>query len=317
MIAALNPVLKNTLKTLIIIALFGFIPILGARYQLQEARTAVLESYEPNYLAHQVPDNADSIQRAELIRVLPKNFRSVDSVPRIFLARLPDDLPDMRDAQERKRLFTATMLPLILRANEMIRAERTILHTFKSKLESGDSLKRSEKEWVREHAALYRIRISGDYGVHDLNTMLYHIDVIPPSLALAQAAMESGWGTSYFAQTGNAIFGEWTWSEKDTGILPRSREEGKTHRIKSFEYLLDSIRSYMTNLNRHTSYADLRKRRAELRQHDLTVTGQALAPALVSYSERGMDYVGDILSIISYNGLSALDEASLIQLSSS
>ena len=92
-------------------------------------------------------------------------------------------------------------------------------------------------------------------------------------------------------------------------MVPSGREDGKTHRIKSFEYLLDSVRSYMVNLNRHASYKGLRKRRAELREHSLIVTGSALAPALASYSERGMEYVSDILSIINFNELSGLDNA--------
>nr|WP_281500733.1 glucosaminidase domain-containing protein [Kordiimonas marina] len=189
-------------------------------------------------------------------------------------------------------------------------ADRTRLKVLREKLEEGRPLRESEEDWLAEKSSQYRLKKRHDFQTKDIDILLYRVDVIPPSLALAQAAMESGWGTSYFAQEGNALFGEWVWGDSN-GLLPRDRDEGKTHKVKKFDYLIDSVLSYMTNLNRHPSYRELRRRRAELRDLNLPVTGPALAPALVDYSERGASYVSDILSIIHYNDLDKLDSAHL------
>ena len=236
-------------------------------------------------------------------------MHAIDEVPRVYLSRLPETLPSVKQVGKRKRLFTSTLLPVILRANELIIADRGRLIGIRKKLLNGERLRETESKWLHKTARQYKEKLPKPLKADDINILLFKVDIIPPSLALAQAAMESGWGTSKFAQKGNALFGQWVWDTSQAGMVPSGREDGKTHRIKSFEYLLDSVRSYMVNLNRHASYKGLRKRRAELREHSLIVTGSALAPALASYSERGMEYVSDILSIINFNELSGLDNA--------
>ncbi|MEX0299579.1 MAG: glucosaminidase domain-containing protein [Kordiimonas sp.] len=278
---------------------------------LSESREDAFVPDQPNYLAHQYPPRGKAEVTAKLARILDQKMHVIEEVPRVYLSRLPEALPQVQQAHEKKRLFTSALLPVILRANELIIADRGRLIDLRSKIETGSRLKRSERDWLYKIAKKHKERLPEQLKADDINILLYKIDVIPPSLALAQAAMESGWGTSKFAQQGNALFGEWVWDESQPGIVPAGREEGLTHRIKSFEYLLDSVRSYMVNLNRHASYADLRRRRAELREHSLIVTGAALAPALSSYSERGTAYVNDILSIINYNELGGLDNALL------
>lgn len=300
--------LLKTIGSLAIIVVLFVGPLVLARHMLAVSRTDAFVQDQPNYLAHQPPRKAKMTER--LARLLRKEMHVVDAVPRVFLTRLPEDLPDLRDANNKKRLFTSAMLPLILRANELILSDRARLRALKHKLEEQQNLKRAERVWLKDMARKYRLKRRSGFRTQDIDVLLYRVDIIPPSLALAQAAMESGWGTSRFAQLGNALFGEWMWGEGE-GILPEDREEGKTHKIKKFEYLLDSVSSYMTNLNRHRSYEGLRRRRAELRELNLPVTGAALAPALVSYSERGADYVSDILSIINYNDLDGLDSAQL------
>ncbi|WP_417452027.1 glucosaminidase domain-containing protein [Kordiimonas sp.] len=296
------------LAALIYVLLIG--PIMLARYLLELSRPDALVGDQPNYLAHQYPPREKREMSPRLARLLQKEMHAVEAVPRIFLARLPGDLPALDNAREKKRLFTSAMLPIILRANELIVADRGVLLSLKKKILNGAPLRHSEKKWLQKKARQYRIRRHTNFTLADIDLLIFRCDVIPPSLAIAQAAMESGWGTSRFAQAGNALFGEWVWGDAE-GLTPLEREEGKTHKVKSFEYLLDSVLSYMTNLNRHPSYRDLRLRRAELRQHNLSVTGAALAPALVSYSERGAEYVSDILSIINFNGLDGLDSAQL------
>ncbi len=257
-----------------------------------------------------LPDVTEVTPR--LARLLQKNLQATDQVPRIYKDNLPDTLPELADARAKKRLFISTMLPIVLRSNELILLTRGRIMAIRNKLEDQIPVTESETKWLTAQARKYRLHRQSDFRTLDMDILLYKIDVIPPSLALAQAAMETGWGTSRFAQSGNALFGEWVWGEDADGILPERREEGKTHKIKKFDHLLDSVTSYMTNLNRHPSYEDLRRRRAELRELNITVTGAALAPALVDYSERGADYVSDILSIINFNDLDGLDSARLV-----
>lgn len=296
---------------LILLALLAVVPIGMARHMLSESRNDAYVADKPNYLAHQYPPAGDAELTPRLARLLEENMHEVDAVPRTFLTKLPDNLPDLADSKRRKQMFVSAMLPIILRANELIIADRGRLLAIRDRLEDGDTEGKRQRIWLEKLAKRHRVKLTTPATVDQIDRLLFKVDIIPPSLALAQAAMESGWGTSYFAQEGNALFGEWVWGDAE-GILPRARDDGKTHKIKSFEYLLDSVRSYMTNLNRHKSYRDLRDRRAELRSHNLVVTGTALAPALVDYSERGTDYVSDILSIIDFNDLDGLDSASLM-----
>lgn len=296
---------------LILLALLAVVPIGMARHMLSESRQDAYLADQPNYLAHQYPPAGDAELTPKLARLLEKEMHRVDAVPRTFLAKLPDNLPELEDAKRRKQLFVSAMLPIILRANELIIADRGRLLAIRDRLESGEAEGKRQRIWLEQLAKSHRVKLTKPATVNQIDRLLFKVDIIPPSLALAQAAMESGWGTSYFAQKGNALFGEWVWGDAE-GILPRARDDGKTHKIKSFEYLLDSVRSYMTNLNRHKSYGELRDRRAELRSHNLVVTGTALAPALVDYSERGTDYVSDIISIIDFNDLDGLDSASLM-----
>ena len=295
---------------LLLIALLALIPIGAARHLLSQSRNDALVPDQPNYLSHQYPPSGNAEMTPRLAALLDSDMQKVDEVPRTFLARLPETLPDIEDAKYRKQIFISVMLPLILRANELIVADRGRLLAIKTRIRRTGAAGKRQRRWLETMARRYRVTISLPAKPREIDRLLLKVDVIPPSLALAQAAMESGWGSSYFAQEGNALFGQWVWGDAQ-GILPRSRDEGKTHRIRKFEYLLDSVRSYMTNLNRHKSYKELRDRRAELRKHNLVLTGSALAPALADYSERGADYVGDILSIINYNDLNGLDSAQL------
>lgn len=295
---------------LILLALLAVVPIGIARHLLSESRDDAYVADKPNYLSHQYPPEEDAELTPRLARLLEEDMQEVDAVPRTFLTKLPDSLPELEDAKRRKQLFVSAMLPIILRANELIIADRGRLLAIKDRLEDGETEGKQQRIWLEQVAKRHRVKLNKPATAEQIDKLLFKVDIIPTSLALAQAAMESGWGTSYFAQEGNALFGEWVWGDEE-GILPRGRDDGKTHRIKSFEYLLDSVRSYMTNLNRHRSYSGLRDRRAELRTHNLVVTGTALAPALVGYSERGIDYVSDIISIIDFNDLDGLDSANL------
>jgi len=296
---------------LLLAALLAIVPIGIARHMLEISRIDAFLRDQPNYLSHQYPPQGTAELTSRLSKLLDQRMQEVEAVPRIYLAKLPPNLPDINYVTEKKRLFISSLLPLVLRTNELIVADRGRLINLKKKLLRDQKVKKTEMKWLRKIAKLHRVRISGAVQIEHLDKLLFKIDIIPPSLALAQAAIESAWGTSKFAQQGNALFGEWVWGHDAKGIIPEQREEGKTHKVKSFDYLLECVSSYMTNLNRNTTYHSLRERRAAIRDNNEVITGVSLAPALTEYSARGNDYVHEIISIIEYNDLGVLDNASL------
>ena len=240
------------------------------------------------------------------------------AVPRILLATLPGDL-DATEPAERKALFLRAMLPLVLTANEEIAADRAQLQALADQVEAGLPLSGEQGYWLAAVAKRYGVDIDALLARPDdlaaalprvLPELMRRVDVVPPSLAVAQAALESGWGTSRFAREGNALFGERTWSP-DAGLEPLRREAGSRHRVRGFEQLLDAVAAYMVNLNTHRAYAEFRDARAALRAQDAPLDGLALAPHLVRYSERGTGYTKAVRQLIRTNDLQALDQAEL------
>ena len=223
-------------------------------------------------------------------------------VPRLFVTNLPSDLSELPSIAERKRLFIQSMLPIILRINEVILEERHRILTLSAK-EAGE-LSRGERAWLAAVAERYGVEGGG------FAALIERADILPPSLALAQAAEESGWGTSRFARDGNAVFGERTYTE-GAGMVPDRRDSDKTHEVKAFAVLPVSIITYMLNLNTHWAYESLRRERAKMRAAGAPLDGLRLARTLHRYSERGQAYIETIVSIIRGNGLSAFDRAQL------
>ncbi len=224
-------------------------------------------------------------------------------VPRVFLARLPDDMPSVRQVELRKTVFFKTMLPLVLMENERILADRRRLYKLRTEQRLGRTIDAVDRLWLRVMAERYETEET------DFDELLKRVDIVPPSLALAQGAEESGWGTSRFAQDGNALFGQWTF--KGHGLIPEDREDGKTHKVKKFETLAHSVAAYMRNLNTHDAYKELRDMRAQGRRAGTPPTGMNLVRTLTRYSERGGEYVETITTIISANELAPLDDARL------
>lgn len=232
-------------------------------------------------------------------------------VPRIYVRRLPADLVTVEDTERRKTLFLGALLPLILMANEELRAERAQVEALRARYpevtgETGlDQLADADRYWLE---ALY-LR----YGVEpgDWQGLLLRLDEIPVSLMMAQAIQESGWGTSRFARDGNALFGQRTWNSEEDGIVPDLRAEGQSFRVKSFPDLMAAIRSYMLNLNTHDAYGKLRAKRAQLRRQPASAPGQVLAAALTRYSEESGGYIKALRGLIRANDLGELNAARL------
>ena len=228
----------------------------------------------------------------------------VQLVPPTRVSDLPDRLAQLERAGARKRLFIKTMLPAVLHANEAIRAERDFVETLTALDISPDELPAEMQDKLRELAAKYQVDPA------NLDRLRRRVDIVPPALVLAQAAIETGWGSSRFAQQGNAIFGQHTRDPDDAGMVPRGLEN-PSFRVRAFETVTGAVAAYLRNLNTHPAYAELRRIRAEARARGDQPDGPEMAAGLVDYSARGHDYVADIRLTIRANDLQAFAEARL------
>ncbi len=226
-------------------------------------------------------------------------------VPRILLDAVPLDFARIGSTAERKRVFIQMALPLVLYVNERILEQRERLIALSEEIgRTGRISDSRDRLWLGFMALLY------DLDEADVDALLRRVDVLPPSLALAQGAEESGWGTSRFVREGNAIFGQRIFT-RGAGLVPERRDQGKRHEVKAFNRLVDSVAAYIVNLNSHFAYDEFRRARADMRRHGGVIDGYALAGTLKSYSERGEAYIGTIRSIIDTNRLHAFDRARL------
>lgn len=226
-------------------------------------------------------------------------------VPTLFLSSLPHDLASISETDTRKRLFFQSVLPLILQVNREILVDRKRLWELRTEKQLKGSLPAEDRLWLAALAERYDVKRG------DLDSLVARVDVVPPSLAMAQAAEESGWGTSRFARQGNAIFGQWTLSAEH-GLTPRQRDDDKNHYVRRFSRLIDSVRAYALNLNTHPAYRKFRRARATLRHAGGVLKGTSLAKYLTAYSERGEKYVRAIRNMIRVNRLERLDRARLV-----
>ena len=233
-----------------------------------------------------------------------QDVRRHGEVPRIFIRTMPGDLGQIRQADERKRIFIKLALPLILHVNDLIRRDREQIVSLHQRTQHGEFISLGERAWLADKMTQYGVK-SLDY-----DELLRRVDVIPPSLAIAQSAEESGWGTSRFAREGNALFGQRIWREGD-GLVPKKRAAGQKFRVRAFDQLIDGVKSYAGNLNTHFAYDGFRKSRAAMRQAGEQLNGVDLATSLRRYSERGDDYIKTIHAIIRVNGLTEFDAVRL------
>jgi len=218
---------------------------------------------------------------------------------------LPEELKNIESTKKRKDLFIKIVLPLILSENNRILRDRDILFKVLNK----NNNTKSERQWLNKKFK--------QYGVvnKDVTTLKIRMDIIPVSLALAQAAKESGWGTSRFAIEGNALFGQWTYSGE--GITPAAADKGDKHKVMAFSVLKSSVRAYQRNLNTHKSYKVFRKERATQRDNEENLDSTLLANYLNSYAETGEEYVKILKQIIDQNNLKDFDKAKILPSSKS
>lgn len=223
-----------------------------------------------------------------------ENQGGLDSFDAPFQA--PPNFSEITSVKERKQVFFSHLKPLIQRQNKAISDKRAYLLALLEK----NSLSTKEQTWIDSQFESYRVKSNNSAD------LLEAIDTIPASLALAQAAIESAWGTSRFAQQANNFYGQWCF-QAGCGLVPNERKADSTHEVKKFSTADLSVSSYMRNLNSHPAYAKLRQLRAELSAKNQSYSGCLLALGLEDYSERGMDYVNSVRTVIRGNRLEPAD----------
>jgi Bax protein len=235
---------------------------------------------------------------------LDKVMSDNQPVPRVFLTNLPGDLSRVPENKKRKAIFFQALLPLVLQVNDEILNDRRQLWKLHYQTALGEKPSSANRLWLRVMTERYKVKAG------DIDALFNRIDIVPTSLALAQAAEESGWGASRFAREGNAMFGQWA-RATSKGLVPLKRDKGKIHKVQSFETLIDSVRAYTLNLNSHRAYKAFRSTRQSIRRSGKAINGWVLAGKLQKYSERGVDYVISLRNLIDQNGLAPLDGARL------
>ena len=229
-----------------------------------------------------------------------KDVRKNKLVKPINLDLLPEEMKMIENTSQRKNLFIQIVLPLILDENNQIKLDRKKLFVVLNKNNNSDA----EQKWLNMKFKQYGVKNK------DLSTLKIRLDEIPASLAIAQAAKETGWGTSRFALEGNALFGQWTFS--GDGIKPKSSDNDKTHKVMKFQILKASVRAYQRNLNTHSSYKKFRKLRAQSRDNDEKLDSLILADCLDQYAATGVEYTKTLKKIILQNSLKDFDEVKLL-----
>ena len=255
--------------------------------------------------------SVDYISRAdEMLEIFKKYNFSVDSFLKdesanlVLFSSLPDDFMEIQSVNERKKLFINTLLPIIYTENLKILEDRKKILDWWGESQGENFSRDFWPAWLFELSERY------DADDSNLGNLLIKVDVIPISMALSQAAIESGWGTSRYLREGNAVYGQYTF-EKNIGIEPAQRDSNQKFFIRKFENLSESTKSYFKNINTHEAYVGLREERKKLRMNGDVLSGLKLANYLTSYSERKQDYVNDVKKIIESNNFMKFDNSSV------
>ena len=328
----LDTLSKTFLSSLIIISIFFITPltmdltkgkiIFSKNYEntsknnlkklLQDQDPKLDENVDKNFLFEDVltfgeqPKDSVRLSATTIEELFKSTNYSLDDVRKnklvkpISLTLLPAEITKIENSKKRKELFIQIILPLVISENNHIKLNRNKLFSILNKSKNS----KTEQNWLNSKFK--------QYGVvnKDLSTLKIRMDEIPTSMVIAQAAKETGWGTSRFAQEGNALFGQWTWSGE--GIKPADADDDSTHKVMKFNVLQASIKAYQRNLNTHSTYKDFRSARAELRDKGKRLDSMILSEYLDNYAETGKKYVEILQKIIRQNNLTDFDDAKLL-----
>jgi Bax protein len=249
--------------------------------QTQLNARAVAYSPSHHLIQENKPDHTEGFPRPRIVSVLP-------------------DMASAKDVHSKKDMFFSFLLPLVVEENEHLHNVRQRLIFIQDHVRWGQSIDTDDSTWLCLVCDDFKIE-HGDFTAPDFwEKVLRRVDEVPENLVLVQAANESAWGTSRFAREANNLFGQWCF-HPDCGLVPRNRPEGATYQVAQFSSIGESVRSYMHNLNTGRSYAKLRNVRARMRDESKEPDASDMAGGLVSYSERGMDYVNEIRSMLRHN----------------
>lgn len=299
----------------LVIASVAAVFLVGLTVSHREPGEAVIPVIKKEVMDNAVVRPLPSGDLATLVRSIASEWttrKTLDDVPNAAPVKLPGGLDGM-DIAEKKTLFFRSVLPHVLTVNKNIRARREWLTSIEENLAKGLPVTPEESDFVARMVKLYR---SNDDLVDwdslttkgKVDELLMRVDEIPPSLVLAQAAIESAWGSSRFAIEGNNIFGIWVFNATE-GMIPREREEGANHKVARFETITESVESYVSHLNTLWAYEDFRAIRAKMRQDEQKLDSTRLAEGLLQYSVRRDEYVQDVLNLIKANRLTRFDSA--------
>ena len=259
-----------------------------------------------NYLSSDQFNN--KIIVLEWSKLILNNVKIGVPVARMYFPYIPRNISEY-ETNKKKSVFLAILLPIALRGNELVLKERKLMNIAFSSNNIYQIEQLSKKYKIKNFK---KINFS-ELNRLDLNNikqqLLKKINTIPISMILAQAIIESGWGSSRFAQQGNALFGEWTW-KNHTGIKPKGNLDANFS-VKNFSNLLDSVNSYILNLNTHPAYKDLRNYREKQIQTGKNVTGYELSYFLEKYAEIGFEYVIKVTNMIKNNKLDQFEYSKL------
>ena len=262
--------------------------------------------YFEDILDDEVSDDSIRFSAEEIEQLFRKtdynliNVRKTKLVQPFPIAHLPEEMKIIQGIKKKKNLFIKIILPLILEENNKVKLNRKKLFAILNK--SNNSA--AEKKWLNQKFK--------QYGVlnKDLLTLKIRMDIVPVSLAIAQAAKETGWGKSRFALEGNALFGQWTWSGE--GIKPAGADADSTHKVMKFKVLKTSVKAYLRNLNTHSSYKRFRLVRAVLRDNGKNLDSMLLVNYLDKYAATGEKYIIILKKIIKQNNLIDFDDVKLM-----
>ncbi|MBW2451105.1 MAG: glucosaminidase domain-containing protein [Deltaproteobacteria bacterium] len=299
-------------------AMAGFLSFLVSCKNIEQVASSTLNEELNNQI-----ERVTFSSEAQLDQVFSElNFKPNEwlsgnrKLPRLFLTDIPLRWRDVcskgLDTVTKKQVFFLFLSPLVLHANDQIQAKRDRIASIINRQRAGSSISAEDQTFLKATAMAYKV-IAEDTELTSQklqDRLLRRVDTLPPSLVLAQAAEESGWGTSRFAVEGNALFGMWTWG--GDGIKPFNQRPGLgNYKIAVYETLLESVIAYMHNLNTHPAYKMLRAQRAKMRKIGAKVNGWDLAKTLTKYSERGQAYVNSLKSLIEVNRLHQVDDSYL------
>ena len=254
-------------------------------------------------------DNSNTIRFSastieQLFEDTKYNLKSVKETKLVNIGNsidhLPKEMKKIESVKKRKNLFIQIVLPLIIEENTKIRLDRKKLFSILNK----NNNSKSDKNWLLKKFKQYGVKNN------DLSTLKIRMDEIPVSLAIAQAAKETGWGTSRFAQEGNALFGQWTWSGE--GIKPAGADSNSKHKVARFKVLKASVKAYQRNLNTHSGYKEFRRERAIQRDNDGKLNSLDLVKFLDKYAETGVEYTKILKQIIQQTSLTEFDDVKIL-----